>query len=182
MPFWTPRERQFDANRCKTYLKMLLNRLKLLETKKTNLSKQKRREVASLLLKGSDDQARILVEHIIREDYTVEAYEMVRQFADLLLARFNVMVTEPHIRDEIKESVCSLMYSSWLIAAEVPELKQLLDELVAKYGKPFLEEVLNNKEVEDKKELVAMAKELLAVKVPQEMVHKAIPKRAIHQT
>ena len=38
-----------------------------------------------------EDRARIKVEHIIREDYLVEAYEILEMYCDLLLARFGLI-------------------------------------------------------------------------------------------
>ena len=81
---------KFDANKCKVNLKMLQNRFALLQQKKTNLAKQQKRQVAMMLKDDKEAQARILVEHIIREDYTLESYELLRQYADLILARLNV--------------------------------------------------------------------------------------------
>ncbi len=37
------------------------------------------------------DRARIKVEHIIREDYSVEGMEIVEMYCDLLLARFGLI-------------------------------------------------------------------------------------------
>ena len=85
---------KFNADKCKVQLKMLGARFKLLLQKKTNLAKQQKREVALLLRADKEANARILVEHIIREDYTLESYELLRQHGDLILARFNVIVVE----------------------------------------------------------------------------------------
>ena len=68
-------------------------RLNLLASKKGNLAKGEKRKVATLLRDDKEHNARILVEQIIREDYTLEAYEMIKQYVELILARFNVLVT-----------------------------------------------------------------------------------------
>ena len=57
---------KFDANKCKTNLKMLVNRFQLLVQKKTNLNKQQKRKVALLLREDKAAEAEVLVEHIIR--------------------------------------------------------------------------------------------------------------------
>lgn len=137
----TPR---FDGNKCKVHLKMLTNRFKLLESKKMNLNKQKQRAVAQLLREGKSESARIQVEHIIREDYTIEVYEILRQHVDLLLARFAVVQTEPEPRKEIQESVCTIIYAGWLLGSEITELRVLYEQLAIKYGKPFVDEVTTN--------------------------------------
>lgn len=43
------------------------------------------------LADDKEDRARIRVESIIREDFVVEAYELLEMFCELLLARFGVI-------------------------------------------------------------------------------------------
>ena len=52
-----------------------------------------RKEIADYIGQGKEDRARIRVEHIIREDYLVEALEMIEMFCDLLIARFGLLQT-----------------------------------------------------------------------------------------
>ncbi|MEM7289583.1 MAG: methyltransferase domain-containing protein, partial [Pseudomonadota bacterium] len=49
--------------------------LKLLEKKKTELALKSRKEIADYIQMGKPERAKIRVEHIIREDYLVEALE-----------------------------------------------------------------------------------------------------------
>jgi len=74
-----------------TNLRLTINRLKLLEKKKTEMAVKARREIADYLIAGKEDRARIRVEHIIREDYLVEAMELVEMYCDLLLARMGLI-------------------------------------------------------------------------------------------
>lgn len=62
-------------------------RLKLLEKKKTEMALKSRKEIADYIQAGKAERAKIRVEHIIREDYVVEAMELLEMFCDLLLAR-----------------------------------------------------------------------------------------------
>lgn len=78
----------------KTNLRLSINRLKLLEKKKTELAAKARKEIADYISGGKDDRARIRVEHIIREDYLVEAMELLEMYCDLLLARFGLINTQ----------------------------------------------------------------------------------------
>ena len=75
----------------KTNLRLALNRLKLMEKKKTELALKARKEIADYILAGKLERAKIRVEHIIREDYIVEAMEVVEMYCDLLLARFGLI-------------------------------------------------------------------------------------------
>ena len=74
-------------------LRLSINRLKLLEKKKTELAVKARREISDYLANGKEDRARIRVEHIIREDYLVEAMELIEMYCDLLLARMGMIQT-----------------------------------------------------------------------------------------
>lgn len=76
-----------NYNKLKTNLRLCINRLKLLEKKKTELALKQRKEIADYLAAGKIERAKIRVEHIIREDYLVEAMEVLEMYCDLLLAR-----------------------------------------------------------------------------------------------
>mmetsp|Transcript_34976 Transcript_34976/g.67235 ORF Transcript_34976/g.67235 Transcript_34976/m.67235 type:complete len:86 (+) Transcript_34976:194-451(+) len=77
--FSSSKKPKWNADKCKVNLKMLVNRFQLLTQKKANLAKQQKRQVALLLRDDKEANARILVEHIIREDYTLESYELLKQ-------------------------------------------------------------------------------------------------------
>ena len=72
-------------------MRLAINRLKLLEKKKTELAQKARKEIADYISAGKYERAKIRVEHIIREDYMVEAMEVVEMYCDLLLARFGLV-------------------------------------------------------------------------------------------
>lgn len=89
----------------KTNLRLAANRLRLLQKKKTEQAMKIRTEIADFLqsnflfkifviffiLADKEDRARIRVESIIREDFIVEAYELLEMFCELLLARFGLI-------------------------------------------------------------------------------------------
>lgn len=81
----------FQANKLKVQLKLAINRLKMLQAKKTSLCQHQRREIATLLDKGKEESARVRVEHVIREDLFIEAMEILELYCDLLLARFGLI-------------------------------------------------------------------------------------------
>ena len=59
-----------------------------MEKKKTELALKSRKEIADYISMGKTERAKIRVEHIVREDYLVEAMEMLEMYCDLLLARY----------------------------------------------------------------------------------------------
>lgn len=80
-----------NYTKLKTFLRLAINRLKLLEKKKMELALKSRKEIADFIVCGKAERAKIRIEHIIREDYMVEAMEMVEMYCDLLLARFGLL-------------------------------------------------------------------------------------------
>lgn len=80
-----------NYTKLKTNLRLAVNRLKLLEKKKTELAQKARKEIADYIAAGKTERAKIRVEHIIREDYMVEAMELLEMYCDLLLARFDLI-------------------------------------------------------------------------------------------
>ncbi|KAE9556688.1 hypothetical protein FO519_000094 [Halicephalobus sp. NKZ332] len=135
----------------KTNLRLAANRLKLLQKKKTELAMKARTEIVDFVTSGKPDRARIRVESIIREDFLVEAYELLEMYCELLHTRFGVIQQMKEPDDGIAEAVISLLWVAPRIAHEVPEFKVISDQLTAKYGKPFAEAARMNQLTEPAK-------------------------------
>lgn len=62
--------KMFSSNpnytKLKTHLRLAINRLKLIEKKKTELTQKARKEIADYIAAGKSERAKIRVEHIIR--------------------------------------------------------------------------------------------------------------------
>ncbi|XP_052845524.1 IST1 homolog isoform X3 [Drosophila gunungcola] len=129
-----------NYNKLKTNLRLALNRLKLLEKKKAELTQKSRKEIADYLATGKTERARIRVEHIIREDYLVEAMEMVEMYCDLLLARFGLITQMKELDTGIAEPVASLVWVCPRLQSDIAELKIISDIFVTKYGPQFAEQ------------------------------------------
>ncbi|KAK6060538.1 hypothetical protein COOONC_01798 [Cooperia oncophora] len=141
----------------KTNLRLAINRLKLMGKKKTEMAMKARTEIAEYISANKADRARIRVEHIIREDYLVEAFEILEMYCDLLLARFGLIEQMKTLDDGIAEAVISIMWAAPRIATDIAEFKggigkisklrffhkivlqAISDQLTIKYGKPFAE-------------------------------------------
>ncbi|CAH3150873.1 unnamed protein product [Porites evermanni] len=134
----------FNKQKLKVNLKLAINRLKLLEKKKTELAQKARKEIADYINNGKDERARIRVEHIIREDYLVEAMEMLELYCDLLLARFGLIETQQYCEEGMIEAVTTLMWSAPRLQTDVQELRVIADQLGLKYGKKFAHEASIN--------------------------------------
>ncbi|XP_021112419.1 IST1 homolog isoform X5 [Heterocephalus glaber] len=127
----------FKVDRLRVNLQLVINRLKLLEKKKTEQTQKARKEIADFLAAGKDERARIQVEHIIREDYLVEAMEILELYCDLLLARINLIRATKELDSGLAESVSTLIWAAPRLQSEVPELKIVSYQLCAKYSQEY---------------------------------------------
>ncbi|GAB6033356.1 Vacuolar protein sorting-associated protein ist1 [Chamberlinius hualienensis] len=126
-----------NLSKLKTNLRLSVNRLKLLEKKKTELAQKARKEIADYISSGKVERARIRVEHIIREDYLVEAMEVIEMYCDLLLARFGLIQQMKTLDEGLAEGISSLIWAAPRLQTDVPELKIISDQLTQKYGKQY---------------------------------------------
>jgi len=92
-----------------------------------------------LVAAGKSERAKIRVEHIIREDYFVEALEIVEMFCDALLSRFGLLQQSKMLDPTLAEPVSSLLWVAPLIQADVGEMKVISDQLTQKFGKKYTE-------------------------------------------
>ncbi|KAJ3154941.1 hypothetical protein HDU86_004460 [Geranomyces michiganensis] len=132
----------FNANRTKVQLKLAINRLKLLQQKKTQMNAVARKEIATLLEKGKEDSARVRVEHIIREDFNIEAMEILELYSELLLARYGLLESMKHCDQAIAEAVNTIIYAA--PRTEVKELNMVRDQLIMKFGREFAVAAMEN--------------------------------------
>ncbi|CAB4067441.1 IST1 [Lepeophtheirus salmonis] len=135
-----------NYSQLKTNLKICMNRLKLLQKKKTELAMKSRAEIADLIATGKIDRAKIRVEHIIREDYLVEAMELVELYCDLLLARFGLLQSSSQVDCGLVEAVSSLIWSAPRLSSDVQELTTIAKQLSLKYGEPFAQVCRENRD------------------------------------
>lgn len=134
-----------NYNKLKTNARLSMNRLKLLGKKKTEQAQKARKEIADYIGQGKEDRARIRVEHIIREDYLVEALEMIEMFCDLLIARFGLLQTMKEMDPGLEECIATLIYCTPRLQSDIPELKIVCDQLTLKYKKEFADACLSNR-------------------------------------
>ncbi|KAF5919526.1 IST1 homolog [Diceros bicornis minor] len=127
----------FKADRLRVNLELVVNRLKLLEKKKTQQAQKARKEVVGHLAAGKDEGGQIRVEHIIREDYLMEAMEILELYCDLLLARFSLIQATKELDSGLAESISMLIWAAPHLQSEVPKLKLVSNQLCAKYSQEY---------------------------------------------
>lgn len=151
----------FDKSKLKANLKMAMSRMDLLRNKKQNLVKLQKKQIAELLQQQKDESARIKVENIIREDYQVESYDILQLFCDLLQTRIQLVAESKTCPHDLKEAVTSLIYAAPRL--EVPELMEVRNQFALKYGKQFVENASENKDLAVNQRIIFK----LGIKVPE---------------
>ncbi|KAH9307337.1 hypothetical protein KI387_035248, partial [Taxus chinensis] len=116
---------------------MAMSRIKLLRNKRDMQLKQMRRDLSLLLQSGQDPSARIRVEHIIREQNIMAAYDIIELFCELIVARLPIIVSQSKCPVDLREALSSLIFAAPR-CADIPELQDIRDLFGAKYGKEFV--------------------------------------------
>mmetsp|Transcript_31144 Transcript_31144/g.31682 ORF Transcript_31144/g.31682 Transcript_31144/m.31682 type:complete len:471 (-) Transcript_31144:212-1624(-) len=158
----------FQESKIKPYLKMAVQRIVIAKNKKCNTVKCSKKEVANLIKEDKEEKARIRVEHIIRDDFTVEAMEILELMCELLHERVRYISSEKECPEDLKETISTVIWASFKI--DIPELQQVRTQLSRKYGSKFSKEAQNN-DVKAKVNIRVVEK--LTVKPPsQVLVHR----------
>ncbi|XP_073034263.1 uncharacterized protein [Primulina eburnea] len=89
--------RSFNPAKCKTSLRLAGSRLKLLRNRKEVQVKQMKREIAPLLESGQDRTARIRVEHVIREEKMMAAYDLLEIYCELIVSRLSIIESQKYV-------------------------------------------------------------------------------------
>ncbi|KAH0654397.1 hypothetical protein KY289_032075 [Solanum tuberosum] len=129
--------KSFNSTKCKMSLKLASSRLKLLKNKKEVQVKQMKRELAQLLDSGQDRTARIRVEHVVREEKMMAAYDLIKIYCELIVARLPIIESQKNCPIDLKEAITSVVFASPR-CGDVPELVDVRKHLTAKYGKEFI--------------------------------------------
>ena len=129
---------KFNASKCKTALRLCVGRVKLLRNKKANAVVHLKREIADLLNAGKDDSARVRVEAVLREEATLEAFEVLDLFCELLVVRLPLIESTKDLPADLKEAVATVAYAARRVADEIPELAEVKSQFAGKYGSQYV--------------------------------------------
>ncbi|KAL3535653.1 hypothetical protein ACH5RR_004114 [Cinchona calisaya] len=133
--------KSFNPAKCKTALKLSASRMKLMKNKKVVQVKQMKRELAQLLDSGQDQTARIRVEHVIREEKMMAAYDLIDIYCELIVARLPIIESQKNCPIDLKEAITSVVFASPR-CGDIPELLDARKHFTAKYGKDFISAAL----------------------------------------
>ncbi|CAM9415815.1 unnamed protein product [Chrysoparadoxa australica] len=121
---------------------MSIQRLQMLVNKKTNNIKRNQREIAKLLSEDKEEKARIRVEQVINEDFTIEAYEILELQCELIAERMRLIESEKECPADLDQAICTIVWAA--DRSEVAELAEVKKQFVKKYGSKFLERAMEN--------------------------------------
>lgn len=123
---------------------MAVHRFQMASNKKSALLKQSMREVAILLAEDppKEEKARIKAEALIRDDYMIEAYDILSLTCELLSERLKLISFSKECPPDLVSSVATLIYAAPRV--DIPELLEIRKQFRAKYGKKFDEDAMRN--------------------------------------
>jgi vacuolar protein sorting-associated protein IST1 len=123
---------------------MAVHRFQMASNKKSALLKQSMRDVAVLLAEDppKEEKARIKAEALIRDDYMIEAYDILSLTCELLSERLKLISFSKECPPDLISSVATLIYAAPRV--DIPELQEIRKQFRAKYGKKFEENAMNN--------------------------------------
>jgi hypothetical protein len=136
--------RGYKESTLKAQLKMAVTRFSMAANKKSALSKQQTLEIAKMLEESppKEEKARIKAEALIRDDNTIEAYEILELNCELLSDRIRRVSHGKGCPPDLVESVSTLIWASAIVG--IPELVEIRKQFLYKYGKEFEEAALRN--------------------------------------
>lgn len=123
---------------------MAVSRFQIASNKKAALLKQNMREVAVLLAEDppKEEKARIKAESLIRDDYMIEAFDILSLNCELLSERIKLIAFSKECPADLVSCVSTLIYAAPRV--DIPELATIRKQFRAKFGKKFEENALNN--------------------------------------
>jgi vacuolar protein sorting-associated protein IST1 len=127
----------YSESKLKPFLKMATQRINIANNKRGTASKKHKREIAKLMEDGKAEKAIIRVEHVIRDDYTMEAYEIIEIMCDLLYERARHLTKSELCPPDLVEAVSTVLWASTRV--DISELDGAKKQLQKKYGKEFVE-------------------------------------------
>jgi len=134
----------YSSSKLKSQLKMAVHRFQINSNKKSALLKQQKREIANLLVEDppKEEKARIRAESLIREDNTIEAYEILQLSCELLAERLQLISSTEGCPPDLVGTISSLIWASNRV--DITELVEIKKQFKLKYGKKFEEDAMMN--------------------------------------
>lgn len=122
---------------------MAVQRIQIANNKRINGVKHQKQKISVLLAEHKDEKARIQVEHIIRDDFTIEGYEVLELMCELVHERIRQVTTSSKDPpEEMKEAIASLIWASKNV--DIEEFRNVKQQLRQKYTAEFIKQSETN--------------------------------------
>lgn len=127
----------YSETKIKPNLKMAVSRIGMASNKKSALMKQQMREIAKLLSEDppKEEKARIRSEALIRDDVTIEAYEILQLSCELVYERIKLITASKVCPEDMKSTIATIIWASSRV--DIKELIEVRKQLKSKFGKDF---------------------------------------------
>jgi vacuolar protein sorting-associated protein IST1 len=134
----------YSESKIKPNLKMAVSRIGMAANKKSALMKQQMREIAKLLSEDppKEEKARIRSEALIRDDVTIEAYEILQLNCELIYERIKLITASKTCPEDMKSTVATTIWASSRV--DIKELVEVRKQLRSKFGKEFDNQCTHN--------------------------------------
>jgi len=133
--------KKFNTKKCVMILKLAMNRLNIHRIKRAESSMRLKKEIADLLEQGKDQLARVRTVSAINDDYCMEVLSIIEVYCNAVVSRIDVIESQKNCPPEVREAVCSIVYSAPYLENEAkfgePELMKVRRMFLEKYGKHF---------------------------------------------
>ena len=128
--------------RAQTQTTKTLQKSHIAKNKKTNAVKQQKADIATFLSQQKIEKARIKCESVIRTDYTLEAFEIIELFCEMVVERMALLKAEKECPPDLMECICTLIWVSG--RSEIKELVEARKMFTSKYGSDFTQRATAN--------------------------------------
>jgi len=132
----------------KTVLQVAKARLDVREKKKTELVAKERYTVADHVRNNKVPRARIAVEHLVREDYKIEAMDRIEAYVDTLLMRMQLIKDRPKngtVDPAIEQPLANILWAAPFLTQDIPELGQVTLMFKKHFGPEYVSMCEQNK-------------------------------------
>ena len=134
----------YDEHRLKSSSQMGSNRLQLHCDKIKNLTQNRtKNEIARMIADRNYELARIRCEHVIRDDFVVEAYSVIKLLLEILSTRSSHITNSKTPPEDLRSAMVTCIWTSEKI--DIQELKEVARQLKLKFGNEFYKSSLENK-------------------------------------
>ncbi|XP_038697757.1 uncharacterized protein LOC119995353 isoform X2 [Tripterygium wilfordii] len=128
--------RDSRASKFKSLAKLTISRIAVLRNQHRARFSYARSDVVELLRLGRQQSALLRVEHVIKEQNTLDVFVLIEKYCQLLLETVDLLHKNKEFPVELKETMSNLIFASSR-CGEFPELQEIRSIFSAKISKGF---------------------------------------------